>query len=428
MEPDIQPPAEVGAGDPPSWHDRTVQEEKLREAHEKIAKEMEHLRKSLCTSSPAAVMPGANRSKELKEVFSYATTLDSPRGNIASPAVEACYPALLPSQQRTLSIQVLTMIADYHMTCVIHGPSLISPITSQEIEEKLPPLTDYTPSLGMGVTDVRVADSRAQCLTVAVWLHRLDMALGPEREASFSLVATRHTRGNLLNYFLAPGTSNVCYERVLSQVLEENHRALQRKRDHLTSAIQKCSTKWNKYVEELSNLTKRLDSTGSDLLRGDLEARIVVVHSGITKAREALKRFENWVKECRIKELEARNETQTRPLDQAPDDVRMETEESESSSSSSDDPDDSEAQPLEQAEEEGAQAAPSEDNLAITPEEKILLGDETPQTEDGQATETASVTGDLARMQVNSPPHAPPKDGDAPMETSPPLPKLAEDI
>ena len=170
------------------------------------------------------------------------------------------------------------------------------------------------------------------------------MALSPEREASFSLVATRHTRGNLLNYFLAPGTGNVSYERVLSQVLEENHRVLQRKRDHLTSTNQKCSTKQTKYLEELSNLTKRLDSTGFNPQRGDLEARIVVVCSGLTKAEEAIERFDNRLEECCINELKAQNETQTGPFDQAPDYVRVETEESESSSSSSDDPDDPEVQ------------------------------------------------------------------------------------
>ena len=129
-------------------------------------------------------------------------------------------------------------------------------------------------------------------------------------------------------------------------------------------------------------------------------------------------------------ELEARNEDRTGPLDQAPDDVSVETstEESESSTSSSDDPDDPEAQPLEQADGEGAQVAPSEGNLAVTPkEEKILLGGETPQTGDSQASETASVTGDLARMQVNSPLHEQPEDGDAPMKTSPPLSHPTED-
>ena len=63
------------------------------------------------------------------------------------------------------------MIADYHMTCVIRGPSLTSPIPSQEIEEKLPPVMDYALPQGMDATNVRVTGSRAQSLRVAVWLH-----------------------------------------------------------------------------------------------------------------------------------------------------------------------------------------------------------------------------------------------------------------
>ena len=287
---------------------------------------------------------------------------------------------------------------------------------------------DYALPQGMGLTNVRVTDSRAQSLRVAVWLHRLDMALSPEKEASGSLVSSRHTQGGLLSYFLVLGTGNVTYERVLSWVLEENHRTLQRKRDHLTSAIQKCNSRQTKYLDQLSDLSKRLDSLGSDQLRGDLEARIAIVHSCLTKAKEAIERFENRLEECHLMELEARNEDRTRSLNQAPDDVRVETEESESSTSSSNDPDDPEAQPPEQADAEGAQVAASEGNLAVTPkEEKILFGSETPQTGDGQATETASVTGDLARMQVNSPPHEQPEDGDAPMETSTPLSHPTED-
>ena len=176
-------------------------------------------------------------------VYKYVTTRDSLRGNVASPAIQAYYPTLSPGQQRTLSNKALTMIVDYHMTCVICGPSLTSPIPSREIEEKLPPLKDYALPEGTGVTDVRVTDSRAQCLRVAVWLHRLDMALSPEKEASGSLVSSRHTQGCLLSYFLVPGTGNVSYGGVLSQVLKENHKALQRKRDHLTSSIQKCNSR-----------------------------------------------------------------------------------------------------------------------------------------------------------------------------------------
>ena len=85
-------------------------------------------------------------------------------------------------------------------------------------------------------------------------------------------------------------------------------------------------------------------------------------------------------------------------------------------------PDSPEVQPQEQADADGTQAASSEGNLAITPEEeKIVLGSQTPQTGDSPASETTSVTGNLARMQVTTPLHQQPEGDDASMEASPPL-------
>ena len=98
------------------------------------------------------------------------------------------------------------------------------------------------------------------------------------------------------------------------------------------------------------------------------------------------------------------------------------TEESVASSSSPGRPDGPEVQPQEQADADGTQAASPEGNLTITPkEEKIHLGSQTPQTGDSPASETASVIGELARMQVNTPPHQQPEGDNALMETSPPL-------
>ena len=111
------------------------------------------------------------------------------------------------------------MIAEYHTACVIHGPSITSPIPSQVIEEKLPPLMNYTHPVGTGMTDVRVQDNKAKSLQVAVWLHQLDMSLSQEEDTSRSLVPSRHTQGCLLGYFLAPGTGNLSYEEVLTQVI-----------------------------------------------------------------------------------------------------------------------------------------------------------------------------------------------------------------
>ena len=124
------------------------------------------------------------------------------------------------------------MIAEYHLACVIRGSSVTSPILPEEIEDYLPPLADYLPPEGSnsGVTDVRVHDHKARSLQVRVWLHKIDMALSGEVEALRSLVQSRHSRGLLLGYLLAPGTGNLHYEEVTDKVLQENFEMHERRK------------------------------------------------------------------------------------------------------------------------------------------------------------------------------------------------------
>ena len=72
-----------------------------------------------------------------------------------------------------------------------------------------------------GTRDLRVLE-RAKTLWVAVWLHCLDMAATGDGEASYSLDATRHGRGPLLEFLLAPQASSLTFEEVIHQVLAEN--------------------------------------------------------------------------------------------------------------------------------------------------------------------------------------------------------------
>ena len=198
---------------------------------------------------------------------------------------------------------------------------------------------------------------------------------------------------------------------------------LWRMREYLTSSLQDCNAKRTNYLDELTNLSKKLDSTGVDKLRGDIEAKMSVVHTAISKIEATIERYKDRLKECQFREYEAQSRDQDQPVPQASDDVVVEssTEESVASSSSPGHPNSPQVQPQEQADAEGTQAASSEGNLAITPEEeKILLGSQTPQAGDSPASETTSVTGDLARMWVNTPLHQQPEGGDALMETSPP--------
>ena len=79
---------------------------------------------------------------------------------------------------------------------------------------------------------MRVVD-HAMALRVAIWLHRLDMAMGGEALASESLEASRHHLGPLLESFLTPRTSNFTYQEVVDRVLTENRWASEESLHHL---------------------------------------------------------------------------------------------------------------------------------------------------------------------------------------------------
>ena len=94
-------------------------------------------------------------------------------------------------------------------------------------------LKNYVPGVVFeGTRDVRVVD-QAMALRVAVWLHRLDMAVGGEALVSKFLEASWHHLGPLLESFLTPRTSNLTYQKVVDCVLTENRRASEQSLHHL---------------------------------------------------------------------------------------------------------------------------------------------------------------------------------------------------
>ena len=75
-----------------------------------------------------------------------------------------------------------------------------------------------------GFRDVRVVN-HAVALRIAIWLHRLDMAMGGEVLASETLDVSQHHQGPLLGSFLTPRTGNLMHEGVIDRVMRENHKA-----------------------------------------------------------------------------------------------------------------------------------------------------------------------------------------------------------
>ena len=179
------------------------------------------------------------RREAIGQIYNHVDGKDLPPCNIAFEALQAYYPGAEPQTLKTWACQILCMISEYHMACMTRGSPVTSPILPGVIENRLPPLTDYTlPEDRSSVTDVRVWDHQARILRVAVWLHRLDMALSEEPAASGSLVRARHSLGHLLAYFLAPGTAwGLQFKDVIDQVLRENKRHNERKHNESTSSL-----------------------------------------------------------------------------------------------------------------------------------------------------------------------------------------------
>ena len=171
------------------------------------------------------------------------------------------------------------MISKYHMACVTRGLPVTSPILPEVIEDKLPPLAGYTLQEDRSdVTNVRVRDHQAKTLRVAIWLHRLDMALSREPAALGSMVWAQHSLGHLLTHFLAPGTAwGLQFKDVVNQVLRENRKQNERKRNELSSSLRKCRSRRTKLRDEFDAVSKTLEITTDGQACKEIEQRLAAI-------------------------------------------------------------------------------------------------------------------------------------------------------
>ena len=218
---------------------------------------------------------------------------DLPPWNIASEAIWAYYPRIEPRTVKTWACQVVCMISEYHMACVTRGSPVTSPILPGVIEDRLPPLTDYAiPEDRSGVTDVKVRDHQARTLRVAMWLHRLDMALSEEPTASGSLVWAQHSLGCLLAYFLAPGTTwGLQFKDVIDQVLRENRRHNERKHNELTSSLRKCRSTRTKLCDEFDAVSKTMEVITEGQSRREMEQRLNTLQTSLNAVETSITKF-----------------------------------------------------------------------------------------------------------------------------------------
>ena len=246
------------------------------------------------------------RWEAIGQIYNRMAGKDPPPCNIASEAIRAYYPRIEPQTLKTWACQVLCMISKYHMACMTWGFPVTSPILPGVIEDRLPPLTDYAlPEDRSGETDVRVWDHQARTLQVAVWLHRLDMALSEEPAAFGSLVWARHSLGCLLAYFLAPGTAwGLQFEDVIDQVLRENRRHNERKCNESTSSLQKCHNRQTKLRDKFDAVWKTMEVITNGRSCREMEQRLNTLQTSLNVVETSIMKFENLIEDCRMVEEE----------------------------------------------------------------------------------------------------------------------------
>ena len=251
-----------------------------------------------------------------------------------------------------------------------------------------------------------------QDLRVAVWLHRLDMALSKEPAASGSLVQAQHSLGHLLAYFLAPGTAwGLHFEDVVDQVLRENRQQNERKHNESSSSLRKCHSRRTKLRDEFDAVSKTMEVITNGRSCREMEQRLAALQTSLNVVEASITKFENPIEDCQMVEEELRRieEDEAHQEEEETTNIEMVDKEERGNPKSSG--------PRMEADNEDIPLLVSGGDT-VSPEEEAILLDETPQPEDPVAgscsprSETAMVSGGMAELCLTSPSHPGPEENE----------------
>ena len=197
-------PRKCGGGRPTKHHESSSRKQKGR------------------STNPFPLQDSKGRHEAVQQLYWHAGEHTLARHDVAAQGMVRHHPDMESGMAKSLNNQVLCMISEYHLTCLSQGSSYVSPVLLEAVKNLLPPVEEYMADSGFqGTRDLRVLE-KAKTLRVAVWLHHLDMAAAGDGVASYSLDATRHGRGPLLEFLLAPQASGLMFEEIIHRVLAEN--------------------------------------------------------------------------------------------------------------------------------------------------------------------------------------------------------------
>ena len=154
------------------------------------------------------------------------------------------------------------------------------------------------------------------------------MALSEEPGSSRSLVRSRHHCGELLAYFLGPGTTwELRFEEVLTQVLKENRRCLKIRRTKAAESLGRCNRCRTELRGEFDATSEAMEMVTNRASGKELEHRLNSLQTSLSAVEWAIIKHENAIEDCRMQEEEALQEEVTLPEWEEEEDTDTEMEE-----------------------------------------------------------------------------------------------------
>ena len=236
------------------------------------------------------------------------------------------------------------------------------------------------------------------------------MALSKEPGSSKSLVRSRHHCGELLAYFLGPGTTwELHFEEVVTQVLKENRRHFEMRCTKAAESMGSCNRCRTELRGEFDATSEALEMVTDRASGKELEHRLNSLQTFLSTMEQAIIRHENTLEDCRMQEEEAHQEEVTLPEQEEEEDTDAEMEEEGERG------DGEPSGPQGVAETEDAPPlVPTGD--AVSPEEDAFLMQQASQPVDPATgshrprSEAGMVSGEMAELSLTSPSQPGPED------------------
>ena len=223
------------------------------------------------------------------------------------------------------------------------------------------------------------------------------MSLSWEREASESLVHSRHIRGPLLGYLLAPRTGNLHFEEAVTRVIQENWEAQERAKERFRSSLNNSHHRRANLLKELDEFSQGIEAAVDRKLHKETEARMGVLRTTLKKVEASINETEDCLKESWMREEEAHwgDWGESDSSEEQDQDVIVEREQEsgpngvEAMGPPTPIANVQEAEPSMDMDMEDVPPLTSKDATTVTPEEdEVLMGD------------PASVAGEMAWLQL----------------------------